>query len=144
MIDRKIGFSLPSPYSECVDLSDGFDSEFYQILTNYGANKAKYRQFNCFGVCTMQKPIEDECGCYYTGISRYRLSIPCLNLTQVKCLSKTIANVTNKMQFHIGECAKTFCPLECDSYEYNTQAQTLALDLKVKQVADWPKNNEFS
>jgi hypothetical protein len=127
MIDRKIGFSLPSPYSECVDLTNGFESEFYQILTNNdeGTNKAKYHQYNCFALCIMQKPIEDECGCYYTAIARYRLSIPCINLTQVKCFSKKMSFITNNLQLFMGKCAGTMCPLECDSYEYNTQVTSL-------------------
>jgi hypothetical protein len=125
MIDRKIESSLPSPYSECVDLSNGYDSEFYQILTNYGANKANYRQFNCFGMCIIQNFIKDSCDCYYTAIEAFRTSTPCTNSTQIACLNDKIANVTNNMQSFIGQCARTVCPLECDSYEYNTQVTSL-------------------
>ena len=125
MIDRKIGFSLPSPYSECVDLSNGYDSEFYQILTKYGTKKSHYRQFDCFCLCITQKPIEDECGCYFTAIHRFRLSIPCTNSTQLECLGKKLTFITNNLQLFVGECAETVCPLECDSYEYNTQVTSL-------------------
>jgi len=125
MIDRKIGSSLPSPYSECIDLSNGYDSGFFQILTNNGTNKASYRQMDCFGLCLLQYPIENECGCYYTAIEAFRSSTPCTNLTQVTCLNDKIAYVSANLSFYMGECAKKVCPLECDSYEYNTQVTSL-------------------
>jgi amiloride-sensitive sodium channel subunit alpha/amiloride-sensitive sodium channel subunit gamma len=125
MIDRKIETSLPSPYSECVDLSNGHDSEFYQVLTNNGAKKSNYRQFNCFGLCIVQKPIEDSCGCYFTGIQRFRSSTPCTNLTQITCLKNKMSFITNNLQLFLGKCEEKVCPLECDSYEYDTHVTSL-------------------
>ena len=60
------------------------------------------------------------CNCFYTVLPKiYPETSPCLNLTQIDCLFKSIT------ELNIFSC-QLECPLECDSVTYNLQLSSLA------------------
>jgi hypothetical protein len=114
-VDRIFSSDMPKPYSGCTDLTQGYNSELYNFLVR--SNKT-YRQIDCIDLC-YQRYIQKKCNCFYTVLPKiYPATSPCLNLTQIDCLFKSIT------ELNIFSC-QIECPLECDSVTYNSQLSSL-------------------
>ena len=122
VIERKITLNLPWPYSECIDLSNGYNSEFYNVLIR---ENLIYSQFECLGMCIIQKPIEEACKCFYAGIPSFKSSTACTNLTQILCFNDKYRKQLDNLNYYAKECIQYSCPLECVTYTYNTQLTSL-------------------
>ena len=48
IVDRTFTSNTPNPYSDCTDLSKGYDSELYKFLIN---SNRTYRQSDCNSFC---------------------------------------------------------------------------------------------
>ena len=114
-VDRTFHKKSPYPYSDCIDLTE-YKSYLYDFIVN---SNQVYRQEDCFELCIQQK-IVDTCQCYFTGYpSLSNLTRPCLNLDEYTCLTSQMFN------FSVEECAQKFCPLECDSINYDVAWSSL-------------------
>ena len=115
-IKRRFIQNAPSPYTECQDLTL-YSSDLYNYIIKL--NKT-YRQKDCFDLCT-QKFIIRKCGCYFTGFNNPNSNEikPCSNLTEYNCTLKALNYVD------IVECASEYCPLECDSIQYDLTVSSL-------------------
>ena len=100
----------PSPYTECTDLKS-YSSILYDFIIK---SNRTYRQKDCFDLCIQLETI-NKCGCYYVGDpnpSPNQIK-PCLNLSEYDCY------VHVYFKFNPVDCALVYCPLECNSIEYN-------------------------
>jgi hypothetical protein len=113
-VDRTFTSNVPKPYSGCTDLTHGYNSELYNFIVK--SNKT-YRQIDCIQIC-FQRYVQNKCNCFLTTVSKIYATLPCLNVTQIDCLSKRIED------FNIFSC-QLECPLECDSVTYNWQLSSL-------------------
>ena len=81
-----------------------------------------YRQRDCFDLC-IQKKIITQCGCFFTRFDYLSFSLsqtrPCLNLTDYKCAEKEY------FQFQASKCVSEYCPLECNSIQYDLTVSSL-------------------
>ena len=102
--------NAPSPYTDCIDLTS-YSSVLYDFIIN---SNRTYRQKDCFDLCVQLETIS-QCGCYFTGEDNplKHKTKPCLNLSEYDCY----VNVFFK--FNPAECASVYCPLECNSIEYD-------------------------
>jgi len=108
-VKRKYISKYPAPYSQCME-PDSFSSYLYDFIL---ASGSLYRQQDCTNLC-IQEQIIKECDCFFLRYkNHFNASIePCLNLTQAQCVIDQL-NMLN-----INECVSKYCPLECQSYEY--------------------------
>ena len=123
VIERTVTSNKPWPYSGCIDLSNGFNSEYYRVITSK-LNKTYFQDY-CLTLCTLQKNVEEECKCYSTAFDPFKSSNPCINKTQLACLNRIYAKISSNLDFYSSECQQESCPLECDSYAYNTKVASL-------------------
>ena len=101
---------------DCADSTNRYNSEFSNRLKQLNRT---YRQFECLGVCLMQKPIEDTCGCFYTALPSFRSSIACTNLSQITCVNKKYQEQLQIIKSLSVECVKNSCPIECDKNTFD-------------------------
>ena len=113
---------LPNPYSSCSDSTNRYNSEFSNELKN---SNRTYRQTECLGLCVIQKPIEDTCGCFYTTLPSFQSLIACINSSQITCVNLKYQEQSKIMKPLSAECVKNSCPIECDTYTYETQVTNL-------------------
>ena len=130
-INRKISSNLPNPYSSCSDSINGYYSEFSNRLKQLNRT---YRQNECLGLCLMQKPIEDNCGCFYTALPSFRSSIACTNSTQITCMNEKFQEQLENMKSLSVECVKNSCSIECDKNTFDSIISQL----------DFPSNDYFT
>jgi len=100
----------------------GYNLEFSRALANLNRT---YRQFECLELCTLQKRIELNCSCYNTALPSFQSSIPCVNSTQLACLNAVYEEQLKKITSITIECIQTSCPMECDTYTYETKVTSL-------------------
>ena len=119
-IKRTFIKNTPSPYTQCQDLTS-YSSELYDYIKK---SNQIYRQRDCFDLCT-QKLIISTCGCI---VSDYENSD--LNSNQIRpCLDLNDSNCADNAYFQVDfvKCASDYCPLECDSIQYDLTASSLIL-----------------
>jgi hypothetical protein len=121
-IDKVLVSHAPEPYSECIDLSNGFNSDVYRFMLNLNFT---YRQKDC-NLFNGQKSIQTACQCFHTSLPKYSNEInqPCLNISQLNCaLQASLIGLKNP-SIYLNE-SKTQCPLECDSMAFQAQVTSL-------------------
>ena len=117
-ISRIFSTSVPFPYSDCVDLSNGHGSELYNFMA---VSNRTYRQRDCLELC-YQKSINQMCHCNDGRYPMFSANYPvCLNITQILCSFQENEPVCD-------------CPLECESVTYNVQTSSL----------DYPSREEYN
>jgi hypothetical protein len=104
--------NYPSPYTECTDLTT-YSSVLYDFIIK---SNRTYRQKDCFDLCIQQLTIS-TCGCYSTkyenSYSETNFTRPCLSKLDWKCY------LNASYQVDVVKCATEYCPLECNSIEYD-------------------------
>ena len=119
VIKRTFVENTPSPYTQCSDLTY-YSSELYDHIIK---SKRTYRQKDCFDLCR-QKNIISKCNCFFTGYDNLNSNVrPCLNTTDIGCYRYVNIDAVT--------CASDFCPLECNSIEY---------DLSVSSLISWDQS----
>jgi hypothetical protein len=115
-VKRIFNFKLPQPYSQCIDLN-GYSSELYDLITS----NRTYRQSDCFKLCRQKFYIE-KCGCNaLNDIINVNNNVKlCSNLSEQTCSDSIY------FSFSREECERNWCPLECDSVEYDLCISSLA------------------
>ena len=113
-VDRTFTSNTPKPYSDCTDLTNGYDSELYKFLIK--SNKT-YRQSDCIELC-YQRHIQIKCNCYSTYSQPIYETLSCLNSTQIQCL------INSYLKFDIDSC-QSDCPLECEFVTYSFQVSSV-------------------
>ena len=95
-----------------------------------------YRQKECLDLCK-QKQVIAECKCYdLRYLNLIKDMRPCLNWTDYECLYKA-----QTAHFNLKQCISEWCPLECDSVEYDVSISTLENPSKI--IYDqWSRNNK--
>jgi len=108
---------LEQPYNDCY--KDVSQSNFNQTIINYLKSKNyAYNQKDCISLCKNLKYNEtSKCGCYLDSLDD-EIFIKCykINSTIAKCIDKFLTSFNTKI---INECQSNYCPLECDSFEYD-------------------------
>ena len=110
----------PSPYTECTDLTS-YSSVLYDFIIK---SNRTYRQKDCFDLCIQLETI-NKCGCYFAGDlnpSSNQIK-PCLNISEYYCYVQVY------FKFNPVDCALVYCPLECNSIEYD-----LSISSKILQT----------
>ena len=119
-IKRIFNYKMPSPYSECIDLTN-YKSDLY----DYIKSNRTYRQADCLRMCR-QKIYINKCKCnLLTGDFNYlNPSLKTCNVMDSDCIENLYSNHSRE------ECEKNSCPLECDSIEYDLKVSSLVLPQK--------------
>lgn len=114
-VSKTIDTKLPYPYNDCLDdlgSINYFGSEFYRLTLKNGY---KYRQANCYEVCTYQA-IAEHCNCTSNYYPTNSTTEDCNSKSKYLC--KTI--FANK--YRLTKKCLDSCPSECrsTSFKYNT------------------------
>jgi len=114
-VKRVFNFKEPYPYSQCIDLSD-YSSDLYDLIKS----KRQYRQQDCFKLCRQKSYIE-KCGCnLFNDAININASVRfCSNSSDSVCWQEVYQNYNRE------ECERKWCPLECDSVEYDLGLSSL-------------------
>jgi hypothetical protein len=102
---------LGSPYSDCrkdtVKVKTS-DSNYYRLALE----KSQYSRDNCYEHCFDAEIVKKKCNCSLSA-EGFR----CRTLVDMRCLNIQRA----KLEFDniLGEMCDKYCPLECDSIEFN-------------------------
>jgi len=111
ILDQK----LEQPYDAC--LNDLSKFEFNQTIIEYFKKmKHDYTQKQCISVCRNLKYNEmSKCGCYLNIFDDeiYTKCYNSKNLTLKECIDNFMGN------FSVGFCYLEYCPLECESFDYD-------------------------
>jgi hypothetical protein len=116
IIKRIYDNKLEKPYNDC--FKNVSKSEFNQTIINYLKSKNfAYNQKDCVNLCKNLKYNEtNTCECYLDSLDD-EIFIKCYNSSILtKCIDKFLNYYSLK---HINECESNYCPLECDSFEYD-------------------------
>jgi hypothetical protein len=114
-VERTFLEKQPTPYSDCIELTT-YSSELYDYII---ASGRKYRQQDCFELCLQQKILK-RCNCFWPDYQNLSTQLKsCSNLTEFGCLGQQYFN------FNLDECKTNFCPLECDSIQYDLTLSSL-------------------
>ena len=102
----------PAPYTECIDLTS-YSSELYDFITK--TSNRVYRQKDCIDLC-IQKYIIENCFCYYVLYDN-----PFGNTTGYCSSNSDVTCAENhKKDFpNVVDCISNYCPLECESIQYD-------------------------
>jgi hypothetical protein len=121
-VKRIFNYKLAYPYSQCIDLN-GYSSELYDLITS----NRTYRQSDCFKLCRQKFYIE-KCGCNsLNDIINVNKNVKlCSNLSEQTCSDSIY------FSFSREECERNWCPLECDSVEYDLCISSLAHSKRVQ------------
>ena len=116
LVKRTFTHLLSYPFSKCQDLTR-YSSKFYDFIKK--SNQA-YRQTECVGLCLQELSIQ-MCGCIFSAYPHTNAMTArfCLNKTDWLCFKDLYFN------FRPEECIKTWCPLECDSIQYDLTVSSL-------------------
>ena len=112
-VKRTFSSRQPVPYSQCVDLTQT-ESKIYKYIRE--ATNQSYRQRDCLDLCRQERIIA-VCLCYYPKYSMISRAEPCLNDSQMACVSSQFNFFTGDV---LRECLAE-CPLECDTVTYDFQ-----------------------
>jgi hypothetical protein len=108
---------LEQPYNDCY--KNVSQSNFNKTIINYLKNKIySYNQKDCINLCRNLKYNEtNTCGCYFDSLED-EIYMKCysINSTIAKCIDVFLNTSNAKV---INECHLKYCPLECDSFEYD-------------------------
>ena len=107
----------PSPYTKCTDIYS-YSSFLYDYIIK---SNRTYRQKDCFSLCFQLETI-NKCGCYGTLIENLfsNQTRACLNITDYGCLLSIY-----HQEFDPVKYATDYCPLECDSIQYDMTLSSL-------------------
>jgi hypothetical protein len=108
---------LEQPYNDCY--KDVSQSNFNQTIINYLKFKNyDYNQKDCVNLCRNLKYNEtNTCGCYLDSLDdEIYMKYISINSSITKCIEKFLTSFNTKI---IYECQSNYCPLECDSFEYD-------------------------
>ena len=123
-VKRTFVYNEPTPYTECTDLAL-YSSILYDFILK---SNRTYRQKDCFDLC-IQRDTINECGCFSPNFDNPQSDLrPCLSLNDYSCYTNIYLN------FDPTNCALDFCPLECQSIDY---------DLTVSSIIS-PTLNDFN
>ena len=132
-LKKTVSKNEPTPYSDCNDLSDGFESELYKFIIK---SKKLYRQSDCFNLC-FQRVVTMRCGCFFTKYPMFVQAKPCLNLTQLECI---YIYERGYAQNYSTKCLSE-CPLECESVTYDHTVTSL--DFPTKEFYETTLNDKI-
>ena len=119
-IKRKSYYDYPKPYSKCENL----DSHPSSLLNKIIKSGNIYRQNDCLKLC-LQQDIINLCKCYFVGLQSYEENIkPCSSEIDYICFRKLLSNYDENNKEKRENCSK-FCPLECESIEYDFEVSSL-------------------
>ena len=102
----------PAPYTECIDLTS-YSSELYDFITK--TSNRVYRQKYCIDLC-IQKYIIDNCFCFYVLYDNTfgNTTGYCSSNSDVTCAENHKKDFPN-----VVDCISNYCPLECESIQYD-------------------------
>jgi hypothetical protein len=116
IIKRIFDQKLEQPYNSC--LNDRSKFEFNQTIIEYLKKiNHDYTQKECINICrNLKYNHTNACGCYLDSLQD-DIFTKCYyntnNLRLKACVDKFMGN------FNVGLCYLEYCPLECDSFEYD-------------------------
>jgi hypothetical protein len=107
---------LEQPYNDC--FKNVSKSEFNQTIISYLANKNyAYNQKDCITICENLKYNEtNTCACYLESLDDDIL-MQCYYKTDNQTLRECVDTFMGSFNFSL--CHLEYCPLECDSFEYD-------------------------
>ena len=127
-IERIFLFNAPKPYSDCTDLTNGYDSDLFMFIKN--SNKT-YRQQDCFDLC-FQQLINLKCQCLYTRYPVLYNIVSCFNSSQAYCISNLKSDYFRNQLKYVNYCSQK-CPLECNQIKY----ENLLTSLKYPSIEEY-------
>ena len=113
-LDRQFKTSLPKPYSNCDDLSDGnFKSDLYDLISSQ--SKYNYTQTFCLQQC-FQELLYTECKCSDSNFASLRNMSYCMSPDEIKC-SRAVWVDTYLSNNYVNRVCTPQCPFECESVQ---------------------------
>jgi hypothetical protein len=137
IIKRIFDKKLEQPYNSC--LKDRSKFEFNQTIIHYLKQiNHDYTQKECINICrNLKYNHTNTCGCYLDRLED-EIFMQCYfnidNLTLRECVDTFMSS------FDVGLCYLEYCPLECDSFEYDITFYTESI-LSAGNIS--PDNEEF-
>jgi len=131
---------LEQPYNDCY--KNVSQSNFNQTIINYLKSKNyAYNQKDCVSLCKNLKYNEtSKCGCYLDKLD-YEIFDKCYDINSAidKCIDDFLNTFNTKA---INECQKNYCPLECDSFEYDINLYQQSL-LNTGKISNFYNNSIY-
>jgi hypothetical protein len=137
ILKRILDKKLEQPYDACLDDRSKF--EYNQTVIEYfKKNNHDYTQKECINICrNLKYNHTNTCGCYLDSLED-EIYMQCYinadNLTLRECVDTFMSS------FDVGLCYLEYCPLECDSFEYDITFYTESI-LSAGNIS--PENKDF-
>ncbi len=125
--------NLPYPHNNCHDNLNNpiaFNSDLYRLTLN---NSYKYRQENCFDICTCQA-LSKKCNCTCPGIFETSSESNCYDNA---CFKEKLRN------YDRTKICSEFCPRECNSVFFQSTLNSFVY-LQTKSNSDQQKFDEYA
>jgi hypothetical protein len=123
VINREFKSSLPKPYSNCEDLSNGFSSNLYNLILN---SKYDYSQQFCLMQCLQQLFLE-KCNCILSIFGSVFKASGCVSFSDYECVTNDAYLDVYSRNDYVNQVCVPQCPLECNSTKYRISQTTYNL-----------------